>query len=336
MFTWEEMQPQDIEQSMQARDPGLGEYLSQQLEQGYMDTPLGPLGIEKRVVMEEARRTFAEGEQMRTPMTREAWQASPHYREGVEFRDDMTPVRAQIYAEEFDDMQYRKDIIRRGDNSAFRSALGFGAALVGSLPDPINLIPFAGWIKGAGLAKNLGMAALEGGVGNLSTSLLTRPYYERFGQDIEWQDYAIDTAVGAALGPAFAGAGAGARAVSERARLDLNNKTKQAVARGVEARIAGEEPANVEGLLDATNEVRAKEGLEQVDFSRRNPVETIRDPEPVDELSFVTEEDLVYVDELEARGELTEADQEELLTAREEEAASDSVEEAYIRAVECV
>lgn len=67
----------------------------------------------------------------------------------------MTPVRAGIYAEEYDKRRERTSIMERGGGGA-RSILGFGAGIVGSLPDPVNFIPFGGAVRGGSTIARVG------------------------------------------------------------------------------------------------------------------------------------------------------------------------------------
>lgn len=56
----------------------------------------------------------------------------------------MTPQRAQILAETYDRRQIEAELLQRDGQGAFRTAVGFGAALLANMPDPVNLIPFGG------------------------------------------------------------------------------------------------------------------------------------------------------------------------------------------------
>ena len=98
-------------------------------------------------------------------LTERDWKASPWYRKEIPYRPDMTPTRARIMAENFDERRRRDRLIAAGSeryDGLGNMALGFGASLLGSLPDPVNFIPFGGGLKAARTAGSLGKAVLAG------------------------------------------------------------------------------------------------------------------------------------------------------------------------------
>ncbi|MBQ9406624.1 MAG: hypothetical protein IJU37_07825, partial [Desulfovibrio sp.] len=164
------------------------------------------------------------------------------FREGIEYTDAMTPTRARILAENFDLRRYRETIVAAGDE-AFAlptRALGFGAMLLGGLPDPINLIPFSGGMKGAkaavsaslqsgksaataGLVAGLKTGAVEGALGGAASMGLTMPDLAAKGEDIGFADVGHGLIMSAALGSLFGAAGGGLaayRGARAHARLE--------------------------------------------------------------------------------------------------------------------
>jgi len=146
-------------------------------------------------------------------MTKAEWEQSPEFRPGIEVGEGTTRARARIMAANFDDMQARKEVIANRPEGALATALGFGAAIIGSIPDPINAIPFGTVVKGGKALHTIGRAALEGAAGNLAVSAVTRPYWEEQGEESEWQDYGMDAILGAGVGALFGVGGAAVRAM---------------------------------------------------------------------------------------------------------------------------
>ena len=223
-----------------APEPDLGDYLSQHVSLGFDHTVTGRI-MEDTAIRQAEREegTFSEdfrqqqfvmgltghsrpiGEHPHA-MPEQDWKASPWYREGMDYRPDMTPTRARIMAENFDRRRYRENLIARGDEaySAPLRALGMGAVLVGSLPDPINFIPFGGGVKAARAAGSTGKAvlagaragAVEGAAATAVSDALVLPDLASRGEDVGYRDALLDTAFGAVLGGALGGLGGGASA----------------------------------------------------------------------------------------------------------------------------
>lgn len=150
----------------------------------------------------------------------EEWnEEHPLYRPGVKWREDMTEVRAELYAEEYDERQVRQMIIERGSRNfgaVKGTAAGFVAGVVGSLPDPINIIPFGAGIGSGTLARGVGRGAVEGMLGNMAVNAVVLPDLASRGADVGFNDFIIDSAFGAVVGGLFGGAGYGARYLARR------------------------------------------------------------------------------------------------------------------------
>ena len=147
-------------------------------------------------------------------MTEADWKASPWYRKEISFRPDMTATRARIMAENFDRRRYRERLLARGNelyDDAEDMALGFGAGLLGSLPDPINLLPLGGGAAAGSGAATLGRALLRGAKagavnGAVSTAVsdaLVLPDLASRGEDADFVDLLLDTLAGGVLGGVF-------------------------------------------------------------------------------------------------------------------------------------
>jgi hypothetical protein len=72
------------------------------------------------------------------------YQDSEYYRDGIKWFDGMTIGQAEVMAESYDRNEYYSSLTQ---NVSFLSGKGvamFGGILAGSLPDPLNYIPFLG------------------------------------------------------------------------------------------------------------------------------------------------------------------------------------------------
>ncbi|MDR1126423.1 MAG: hypothetical protein LBM64_10290 [Deltaproteobacteria bacterium] len=149
-------------------------------------------------------------------ISKEEWnEANPYYREGVEWRSDMTEVRARIYAEDYDKRQLRQMLMQQGEANfgAFKgTGAAFLAGFIGSMPDPINFIPVGGAVaRGASLTRAIGRGALEGAVANAAVDALVLPDLVSRGADLGFADFALDMAFGGAFGALIGGGGYAAR-----------------------------------------------------------------------------------------------------------------------------
>jgi hypothetical protein len=164
-----------------------GEYMGASVREGFEHTTTDMLLTEQRVRSAEDK---AYGDQSpsyqseimadsfggvlpreaggKTPefITREDWNDKHEYfRKGIEWREGMTPERAQVYAQDFDKREWRRELLARGgEKYGFLAGTlpGFFAGMLGNLPDPVNLIPFGGGALAASRAT--GRAAVMAGV----------------------------------------------------------------------------------------------------------------------------------------------------------------------------
>ncbi len=227
--------------------PSYGEWLGAQAAEGFDHTTTGRYLEEKNIALEEMkageydpayalqqdadalspgalRQAFAlKGWTPPAPahahaMKEADWKASPWYRKEIPFRPDMTETRARIMAENFDRRRYRDLLLARGGeiyNGAGDMALGFGAALLGSLPDPITVLPVGGGMAAASRAGTLGRAlltgaktgAVEGAVSTALTDAIVLPDLASRGEDEGFADLALDTLAGGVLGSIFGASG---------------------------------------------------------------------------------------------------------------------------------
>lgn len=125
-------------------------------------------------------------------MAKDEYEKSEFYREGIEWREDMTPVRAQIYAEIYDRRRYEEQLLSQSSTGIIRPIAGFGASMMAQLPDPINLIPVGGQAtKGVGLGRRILRGVVEGGVSTAVADAVILPEAARRGEDISWHDLSL-------------------------------------------------------------------------------------------------------------------------------------------------
>lgn len=145
----------------------------------------------------------------------EEWRASEHWRPGLRFEPGMTREIAGFDAAIYDENRVREDRLGRRRAGVVDTALGFGAAMLGSVPDPTNFVPFVGpsWraaqiVRFGSVGGRAVAGAADAAIGNALASPLILANQARFGDDVGIADYVLDMSVGAAIGTVF-GAGSG-------------------------------------------------------------------------------------------------------------------------------
>lgn len=218
---------EDADEIIAGRRPGLGEALGANVREGWWGTTLGTLNARASVAQAEAEDSNP------TPIGREGWQDSPWARPGMVWDERMTVARAQAMARVYDENNYRRSVMQARDAGALESVLGFGAQMLGSIPDPANFIPFAGpvtrglraveaagsvgarvaggaarFLEGPGLAAGAGRGAIEGVLGNAAVAPIVYPIQGQFGDDVTAGRILTDLSFGALIGAGFGTAGA--------------------------------------------------------------------------------------------------------------------------------
>ncbi|EPR42731.1 hypothetical protein dsx2_2648 [Desulfovibrio sp. X2] len=198
-------------------------------------------------------------------MSEEQWKASEWYREGIPFTPKMTPVRAQLMAEDFDDRRYRDSLVQRYRGGAIGQVLGFGATLLGNLPDPVNFIGLGEIKAGESLWRGARLAAGEAALGTAAADAVVLPDLHSRGEDVGWQDAATDIMFGAALGGLI---GMGGQAVKNRlgdirrARESSSPEARRVAGQVQEKALsdaAAGDPVDVRPVADANADVIARE-----------------------------------------------------------------------------
>jgi hypothetical protein len=104
-----------------------------------------------------------------TPLSKDEWESSEHYRHGLEYVPNMTDIAAQVLARRKDRENYEQLVL---SNASTSQAIGFYATAIGSsLADPKGIV--AGGVVGTGLrlgATGIGAASAAIRSGALTTA----------------------------------------------------------------------------------------------------------------------------------------------------------------------
>jgi hypothetical protein len=222
------MEPQTVQAALRAFDPGLGSFLAASAAEGFWATLAGQSGAQNRV--REAEQFAAEAELATLP--EDEWRAGEFFRPDVTYRRGMTRATARVLAEVYDENQARRAILSAGNTGWGRTALGFAAGVVGSIPTVENFIPFAGPALnaaragrfgasvarvgavvdnarvggiGARVAAGAGMGAVDATLGTLVAMPFVAASRDSFGDDVTWADMVQDLALGAVAGTVLGG-----------------------------------------------------------------------------------------------------------------------------------
>ena len=202
-YTQEEIPtPGGMAQFAKQYDPSLSVIFSENIMEGFRD--ITPMLAKSLTELQ-----YAGG----AVYSEEEWKSSEFFREGLKFDQGMTEGQARLLAERFDQIRRHEDLMSR--TSLGGTALGFGGYLVGSIPDPINFIPWLGLVKKAKQVQTLikatsrGKRALrgvaEGAVGATAFQPLYAMKKGAFQEEYDIQMALMDITLSAGIGGAFGG-----------------------------------------------------------------------------------------------------------------------------------
>jgi hypothetical protein len=175
----------------------------------------------------------------------EQWQSSEFFREGLKFEEQMTEGQARLLAERYDRSAQYSNLVSRANSLGDYGAI-FGGMFIGSIPDPINFIPWLGFAKKGKQAKSLidattrGRAALRGSAEASLGAAAFHPlfalekgaYQEEYDISMALVDVGLAAGIGAGLGSIFGRihpddpppvAGMSDEAIRTQARQDLGD-----------------------------------------------------------------------------------------------------------------
>ena len=325
--------------NLQGLDIPFSEFLGENVKYGFDTTPLISSTLQEAEIEKRERAAgeydylsrhwdpLAGGERPVNPhvMTEEEWKASEWYRENINFsayKDLMTPSRAQVMAEKYDERRFREQVLSAGGDGVGRTVAGFGAMMLGGLPDPINLIPFgAGATQArtaaiaagamgksavrAGLVQGAKTGAIAGTLGGATSAAIAFPRLADEGEELGWADFFLTTGMSGALGGILGGIGgmftgiAARQTIAERMSRfaeteGLRNDLVTRMSEAMSAVRPGEDPARIRAEAAAAASIfdaRARTWF-QGDILNRTPEQYYQDWSP-DFISALTLEDRI-------------------------------------------
>lgn len=253
------------------RPTGFAEYLGAKVQQGFdyslagrltesITSPPGAPLTSGTTIRQEERQ--ADNPDQRR-VTEGEWRKLRLDRPGLEFSGGGTVEYERARTAAFDERRYRDRLVERYQGGFAGQAVGFGAALLGSLPSPENFIPFVGEATRAAMVTRMGViggrtaaGAADAVIGTAIADAIVLPDLASRGEDVGAADFALDIALGAVIGSAF---GAGGGVLQRRAETRFRQEQLSQAARAV--RIDG-----IERQADAVElAMRAVAGDEPVD-----------------------------------------------------------------------
>ncbi len=360
--------PEDIANRHLVRETPLGEYLGAKVGTGADQTLLSAgfdaLAVdvaEKGFLGNFPVISFEDEPDPPKVLTKEQYEASEWFRPKIPWFEGMTEIRAKAYAENYDAREYRDSLVERSP-FGFRSGLGFGAVILGSLIDPVNYIPFVGPAGKAALAGKLGKvggAAATGAIDATIGTTLTDPVLmhslQAEGYDFGWEDMALDVLVGAFAGGILGTAGGllDKRAASiDLARRRITMEEREKLGRALESVIAKDGEADVRGiigddLVDGIGEKMTEpEGIPRTipDQEKVDRWRTADSPKPADapkpeniaEAMAVHPDEDEFIHALDKAGVLDEHESSGLRLADKEVEAAEKYETGLFTAITCI
>ena len=150
--------PGGQEQFVEDYEPSAGQMFKTGFGAGLDDTTLGLLTSIN--VMDQAENAAL--------LTKEDWEASKFYDPEIKWDDSFTTPKARLLKERRDRERELGFLLERAGAGA--TASFYAGALVGTVPDPVNYIPFVGIASKAKSAAVLGKIAQSGRLGRGATS----------------------------------------------------------------------------------------------------------------------------------------------------------------------
>lgn len=231
-------------------DPTASRMFSLGIAQGWDMTTFG---------IGESIRRLEETRTMGAVVTEEEWRASKDFREGLEYEEGMRAGFASLLAERHDKRRIESFLQERSSGLSFAAMIA--GNFVGSVPDPLNFIPFLGAEVIAGRAVGIlgrvgGRLALSSAEAVIGVGLMQPAIaFEHDLYQDPW-DYTMavrDIAMAAGIGAGFGALGLSIGRYSSKERLAATSK-------GVSDMMAGR-PVDVGAVLsrprDALSRVKA-------------------------------------------------------------------------------
>jgi len=143
-------------------------------------------------------------------LTEEQWIERGYNESGVKYKEGVTDRQAQILQERVERDKFYSQYMK---HASMLSVGGIAGMVVGSLPDPVNYIPFVGWAgrfaKVARIASKMPMMAMSANamIGQATFETIKQSHYKSLGKDVDWTAVFIDIGIAGTLGAGFGGLG---------------------------------------------------------------------------------------------------------------------------------
>jgi hypothetical protein len=211
-------------QSAAERETGFGQYLGAKGAQTWQDFTGAGRALEAVAEPPRISQPYTDelGQTIEPPvlpgqtaLSEDAWKLSPFYREGMPYDVGMTQELAEARAQSFDRRRWRDSVVARYQGGLAGQTAGFLVGMAASAASPENFIPFVGPGMRAAAVARLGViggraltAAADATIGTALADAVILPDLARRGEDVGIADFALDLALGAAVGGVF-GVGGG-------------------------------------------------------------------------------------------------------------------------------
>tara|TARA_R110000803_G_scaffold84550_2_gene150780 strand:- start:1218 stop:2171 length:954 start_codon:yes stop_codon:yes gene_type:complete len=139
-------------------------------------------------------------------LTQEEYNDSQYKRKEIKWEEGITQTQVEVLAETIDRDNFYAGYMRNADALSVASITGM---ILGSIPDPINYIPFAGWMtklgKIGGIASKIPMLRMSADAmtGQTMFEAIKQGSYAKMGKDIDMQAALIDVGVAGLIGAGF-------------------------------------------------------------------------------------------------------------------------------------
>ena len=162
-------------------------------------------------------------------MTEDIWRASRYYRPGLEYDEEMTTDFAEVLANSYDTRRESELVYER--TGGLGSIAYFGSAIIGALPDPINLVPFMRFVPGgialrSRMAVNslgrVGIGSAESGLGAAALQPLLAAERLSYQERYDMKMAATDILVGIGAGGVLSGVMEGGRLALRKYSVNPN------------------------------------------------------------------------------------------------------------------
>tara|TARA_R100001530_G_C4319221_1_gene155235 strand:- start:1059 stop:1976 length:918 start_codon:yes stop_codon:yes gene_type:complete len=143
-------------------------------------------------------------------LTKEEWEARGYHKSGATYKEGITDTQAQVMEQTIERDKFYSNYMR---NTSMFGVGSIAGMISGSIPDPINYIPFVGWAgrisKVAKLASKMPMLSMSinAMAGQAVFEGVKQTHLKSLGRDINWTGALVDIAIAGTIGFGFGGVG---------------------------------------------------------------------------------------------------------------------------------